>query len=170
MTGVGGQPAAPSGVDSDDRRYLAYLILGGLAILFCTIVVVAVTSLGAEDEAASASSQRDAARRDLPVYWTVRSGDTYIRIAEKTGLTVDDLETFNPKVDPARIRPGQRLKLRAKVPKPKRRLGPKWVTLRAGDSFGSVAEKTGKSITRLQELNPKLKASKLQPGDRVRLR
>ena len=170
MTGVGGQPAGPSGVDSDDGRYLAYLILGGLAILFCTMVIVAVTSLGGDDESASASSQREAARSDLPVYWTVRPGDTYIRIAKKTGLTVDDLETFNPKVDPARIRPGQRLKLRAKVPKPKRRLGPKWVTLRAGDSFGSIAAKTGKSITRLQQLNPKLKASKLQPGDRVRLR
>lgn len=171
MAGAGGQPAGPSGVEPDDRRYLAYLILGGLAILLCTIVVVAVASLGGEDESASASSERQAVRRDLPVHWKVRKGDTYIRIAKKTGLTVDDLETFNPKIDPGRIQPGQRLKLRENVPKPKPKpVGPKWVTLRAGDSFGSIAAKTGKSITRLQRLNPKLKPTKLQPGDRVRLR
>lgn len=171
LPGLAGAPPETGGVGGDDSRYLAYLIFAGLAILLCTIVLVAVTSLGGDDEAAPAASERAAQRRDLPVYWTVRRGDTYVRIAQKTGLSVDDLQTFNPYVDPATIRPGQRLKLRKNVPKPKPKpLGPKWVTVRAGDSFGSVAAKTGKSITRLQRLNPKLKPTELQPGDRIRLR
>ena len=171
MPGLAGAPVGGSGVERDDHRLLAYLILGGLGLLALTIVVVAITSLGAADKPAAATSERAAQSRKLPVYWTVHSGDTYLRISEKTGLTVDELETFNPYVDPSAIQPGQRLKLRANVPKPKPKpLGPKYYTLKAGDSYGSIAAKTDKDITKLQQLNPKLKASKLQPGDRVRLR
>jgi len=171
MPGLAGAPDRNGGVGDDDRRHLAYLILGALAILFCTIIVVAITSLGGDDEGASAAAERLAQRNDLPVYWTVKRGDTYVLIAHKTGLTVDELETFNPKIDPSAIQPGQRLKLRAKVPPPKPKpLGPKWVTVRTGDSFGSIAADTGKPIGRLQRLNPKLKPAELQPGDRVRLR
>ena len=171
MPGLAGAPDGTDGVGDDDRRYLAYLILGGLVLLLLVIVVVAVTSFDGDDDPARASDERRAQIRDLPVYWTVRRGDTYVRIARRTGLTVDELETFNPSVDPSTIQPGQRLKLRKNLPKPKPKpLGPKWVTLRSGDSFGSVAAKTGKPIGRLQALNPKLKATKLQPGDRVRLR
>jgi hypothetical protein len=39
-----------------------------------------------------------------------------------------------------------------------------------GDSFGSIAAATGHRIATLQHLNPRLKPTELQPGDRVRLR
>lgn len=171
MRGPAGAPDGMEVVGNDDPRYLAYLILGGLAILFCTIVLVTISSISSDDEPANTAAERQARLRDLPVYWTVRRGDTYVRIAQRTGLTVEELETFNPYVDPSTIRPGQRLKLRLKVPPPKPKpLGPKSVVVRTGDSFGSVAAKTGKSITRLRQLNPKLKPTELQPGDRIRLR
>jgi len=54
-------------------------------------------------------------------------------------------------------------------PKP-RPLGPRMHTVRTGETFASIARKTRHSMTRLQQLNPKLKATALQPGDRVRLR
>jgi LysM repeat protein len=171
LEGAGGAQSDTGSVDPGDRRYLAYGIFGGLALLFVAIVFVAATSFGGDDDAARAGADRAALQRKLPVYWTVRAGDTYVRIAQKTGLTVDELETFNPYIDPSAIRPGQRLKLRAKVPPPKPKpLGPKWATVRTGDSFGSIAAKTGKPIMRLQRLNPKLKPTELQPGDRIRLR
>lgn len=172
MSGLAGAQLGPSGVDDDDgRRNLPYLIFGGLVVLFLAIVVVAITSLGETDKASSADAARQAQLRKLPVYWTVRHGDSYGLIAEKTGLTVDELETFNPYTDPSAIVPGQRVKLRLKVPPPKPKpLGPKYFTLRSGDSFGSVAAKTGKNINRLQKLNPKMKPKTLQPGDRIRLR
>lgn len=171
MTGPAGAPAEGGGVEGDDRRPLAYLILGGLALLFVVIIYVGVTSLGADDKSASASNEGSSQTRNLPVYWTVRRGDTYVRISRSTGLTIDELQTFNPKVDPATIQPGQRLKLRAKVPPPKPKpLGPKYATVRTGDSFGSIAAKTGKPIGRLRRLNPKLKPAELQPGDRLQLR
>ncbi len=171
MSGLAGAPVGSGGVGDDNGRFVAYLIFGGLAVLFCAIVVVAIASLTGEDERANVAAERGAQLQKLPVYWKVRRGDTYVRIAQKTGLTVDELQTFNPYTDPSTIRPGQRLKLRAKVPPPKPKpLGPKSVVVRTGDSFSSIAAKTGKPVGRLQRLNPKLKPTLLQPGDRVRLR
>jgi hypothetical protein len=43
-------------------------------------------------------------------------------------------------------------------------------TVRPGQSFGSIAHATRISIVTLEQLNPKLKAASVQPGDRVRLR
>jgi LysM repeat protein len=171
LAGTVGAQTGPSGVDPDGRRNIAYLIFGGLALLVLVTIVVAVTSVGVDDDDARATADEIARQRKLPVYWIVRPGDTYDRIAQKTGLSVGDLETFNPYTDPSTIQPGQRLKLRSKVPPPKPKpLGPKYATVRTGDSFGSIAAKTGKSIIRLQRLNPKLKPTLLQPGDRMRLR
>lgn len=166
--------AGSGGVGNDDRSgIVAYLAFGGLVVLLLSIVVVVITSLGAgpAGNQAQATDERAEMLSKLPPYWTVRRGDTYVRIARETGLTVDELQTFNPRTDPSTIQPGQKLKLRKNVPKPKPKpLGPKWVTVRTGDSFGSIAAKTGKNILRLQRLNPKLKPTELQPGDRVRLR
>lgn len=175
MPGPYGAPGDSSGVEDDRGRYVAYVIVGGLGIVLCVIVVlcaivvISVTSAG--EQGATTMEERAAQLRRLPVYWTVRRGDTYVRISKTTGLTVDELQTFNPRVDPSTIQPGQRLKLRAKVPptKPKP-LGAMWVTVRTGDSFSSIAAKSGKPIARLQRLNPRLKPTALQPGDRVRLR
>jgi LysM repeat protein len=148
-----------------------YLVAVGLVVLLVAIIVVAATTLTGRAQPTRADQARAAHLRALPVYWTVHTGDTYETIAQKTGLTVDELETFNRLVDPSAIRPGQRLKLRLHVPKPKPKpLGPRFHRLKAGESFGSIAARTGVPIFRLQRLNPKLKATALQPGTRVRLR
>lgn len=171
MSGLAGAQLGPSGVDDDERRPIVYFIFGGLAVLFLAMVVVAITTLTGTEKPSQAAIARQAELRKLPVYWTVKHGDSYGLIAEKTGLTVDELETFNPYVDPATLMPGQRVKLRQHVPPPKPKpLGPKYYKLRSGDSFGSIAAKTGKTIYHLQKLNPKMKPTALQPGDRVRLR
>ena len=143
-----------------------------LVVLMLLVGFVTVASLrGAGEDDAEAAPATKARTHELPVYWTVKRGDTYSRISEKTGLAIADLETFNPTVDPTTIAPGQRLKLRLKVPKRKpKALGPKFWTLRAGQSYGSIAARTGKPIARLIELNPKLKPTALQVGDRIRLR
>lgn len=148
-----------------------YLIAVGLAVLFFSMVVVAVVTLTGAGEASSAEQDRAAQLRKLPSHWTVRRGDSYVAVARETGLTVDELETFNPYVNPSSIRPGQRLKLHRNPPKPAPKpKGPRTYTVRSGDSFESIATKTGRTVVRLQELNPKLKPTELQPGDRMRLR
>ena len=56
-------------------------------------------------------------------------------------------------------------------PKPRPKpLGPHFWTVRTGDSLGLIADKTGINLAKIEQLNPRLKASTLQPGERVRLR
>jgi LysM repeat protein len=158
-------------VKRDDGLPLHYLVPGVLIALLVAIVVVTVMSLSGSDPGARGTSAQDAATSKLPVYWTVKPGQTYAQIAEKTGLSIEQLETFNPKTDPNALLPGTRLKLRLHVPPPKPRpKGPRFWTVRSGQSYGSIAAKTGRSIITLQQLNPKLKPNELQPGDRIRLR
>lgn len=160
-------------------RYLAPLaVAAGLA----AIVVVAMAAHGrswwitsALDHLGGGQSGRGAqahvAARRLPPYWTVRPGDTFGQIAHKTGLTVDQLQAFNAAIDPSAIVPGERLNLWAEPPRPRPTpLGPRFWTVRPGQSFGWIAAKTGISLTTLEELNSRLKPATLKPGDRVRLR
>jgi LysM repeat protein len=135
-------------------------------------VVLVVThgprTIGAQSKRAPAGHARV---RRPPPYWTVRPGDTLTNIAHKTGLTVDQIETYNPNTDPQSLVPGERLLLWPHPPRPRPKpLGPLYWTVRPGESFGLIAAKTGINITTLEELNPQLKPSTLQPGNRVRLR
>jgi len=148
-----------------------WLVPVGLVLAMLAVGLITVTSLSATGEGSDASTpSAKAATRHLGPYWTVKPGDTYSRISDKTGLTIADLETFNPQVDPTTIEPGQRIKLRLQVPKPRKRLGPRFWKVRQGQSYGSIAAATKKPIDRLMRLNPKLKPSALKVGDRVRLR
>ncbi len=137
---------------------------------FVAVLAVGALAVSTLNQSESQDAVADAPA-NLPPYWTVKEGDTYAQIAEKTGLTVDQLETFNPRANPSTIRPGQKLKLRLHVPAPPPPpLGPKWWTVRAGQSYGSIAAATGKPIARLIRLNRRLKPTELRPGNRVRLR
>ena len=153
------------------RRLSRYFALVALASLLATVIVVAVTAESGTH--ATPAGARHAAVRNVPPYWTVHAGDTYALIAQKTGLSVDQLEAFNPNADPNTLQPGQRLKLWKHPPPPRaspRVVGPQFWTVRPGQSFGSIAARTGINIVRLEQLNPRLKPSALQPGARVRLR
>ena len=116
-------------------------------------------------------AQAQAALPHVPPYWFVRPGDTYAEISAKTGLTVAQLQAFNPDIDPNSLIPGERLNLWRHPPKPRPKPpGPMFWAVLPGQSFGSIAAKTGINIITLEQLNPRLKPASLQPGDRVRLR
>jgi LysM repeat protein len=59
----------------------------------------------------SKSGSHHRRRRGRKTY-TVKAGDTASGIAEKYGLTVSQLRKLNPKLDPASLSPGQKLRLR----------------------------------------------------------
>ena len=52
------------------------------------------------------------------------------------------------------------------TPRPKRST----YTVKTGDTLGSIAEKTGVSVERLQELNPQLDPQALLSGQKINLR
>ncbi len=169
MSALGGSHLDSSGGERDDRRVLRYLIPAALVVLLVAMIVVIASSTGGSQAGSAGSRPADGGK--LPLYWTVRRGQTYAQIAKKTGLSIAQLNALNPSTDPRSLLPGRRLKLRldSPVPHPKP-LGPRFWTVRSGQSFGSIAAKTAQSIVTLEHLNPQLKATTLQPGDQVRLR
>ena len=153
-------------------RLLAPLMLLGVAA--AVVLIVSSPPAFLRNTGTGTHAPRPAARRRLPPYWSVRPGDTFAAIAARTGLSMDQLQAFNPTVDPMMLIPGQRLNLwqyppRPRKPKPKPP-GPMFWTVRPGQSFGSIAAATGIDIVTLERLNPKLRPAAVQPGDRVRLR
>jgi LysM repeat protein len=118
------------------------------------------------------AARTHAAFRHVPPYWYVRPGNTYAEISAKTGLTVAELQSLNPNVDPFNLIPGERLNLWRHPPKPRPKPppGPMFWTVQPGQSFGSIAAKTRINIVTLEQLNPSVNPASLQPGDRVRLR
>lgn len=153
-------------------RLLAPLLLLGVAAAIYLIVSSPPAFL--RTTGAGTHATHAVAQRRLPPYWTVRPGDSFAVIAAKTGLSIDQLQAFNPNVDPLALTPGVRLNLWQHPPRPHhgrpKPPGPMFWTVRPGQSFGSIATATGISIVTLEQLNPKLKAASVQPGDRVRLR
>jgi LysM repeat protein len=150
-------------------RLLAPLVLLAIA----AAVALIVTSPSGRSHTGS-SAARVAAQRRIPPYWTVRPGDTFAQISAATGVSVENLQAYNPTVNPLALSPGERLNLWRNPPKPPapkpKPPGPMFWVVQSGQSFGSIAASTGINITTLEQLNPSLRAATLQPGDRVRLR
>jgi LysM repeat protein len=48
--------------------------------------------------------------------------------------------------------------------------GPRFYTVKVGDTPSAIAEKTGVPLTTIEQLNPSLDPQALSPGERVRLR
>jgi len=158
-------------VSNPRGRWSRYLAPAVLAVLVAAVVGVVIEVPGGSGSHPGTGTVLHTTIRRLPPYWIVRAGDTLLHIAAKTGLSVNQLEALNPQADPNALVPGERLNLwrHPPVPRPPPP-GPMFWTVRSGDSFGSIAAKTGINIITLEQLNPQLKATSLQPGDRVRLR
>jgi LysM repeat protein len=106
------------------RRRSAARLLAPLALLVAVAAVGLVVqasneSDGSKDDTASKTStgqdttnttpQRQ--RRVRPTY-TVKLNDTLGLISEKTGVSVERIETLNPEIDPQNLIVGQKIKLR----------------------------------------------------------
>ena len=151
-------------------RYLAPIVL---AVAAAAVIAVVVSAPDHSGRQAGTAVARHATARRPPPYWIVRPSDTFMEIAARTGVSVARLQALNPDVDPLSLVPGQRLKLWSHPPKPRPKatpLGALYWTVRPGQSFGSIAAKTGINLLTLEQLNPRLKPATLSPGDRLRLR
>ncbi len=87
-------------------------------------------------------------------------------------LTAAQLQVFSLRGDPmylARVNVNVWGLKPPPPPKPKSPEPMLW-TVRSGESFGSISNDTGITITELEALNPQLSPTALQPGDQVKLR
>jgi len=65
-----------------------------------------------ERQSAPSRGRRRQGRRTSAGTYTVKAGDTLGGIAEKTGVSVEELQELNPQLDPQALVSGQRLRLR----------------------------------------------------------
>lgn len=141
-------------------------------MLAAVAFVVLSAPLGGGAHSGSPRPARAGGRRLAP-YWTVRSGDTLAQISSKTGLTVGQIEAYNPDANPQALFVGERLKLWAHPPlpllAPAKPLGPVFWKVQPGQSYGSIAAATGFNLARLEQLNPQLPPNKVQPGEQIKL-
>jgi LysM repeat protein len=97
-------------------RFLAPLALVAFAIALFSIL--GGERGGGEEPAttqqprstATATATKAAGKRKRKVY-VVKPGDTPSGIAEKTGVSLEQLEEANPDLDPQLLAPGQRIRL-----------------------------------------------------------
>jgi LysM repeat protein len=97
-------------------RFLAPLALVAFTVALYLVISTTGSDTGGEEPAsnsrpaATATPSPSKQRRKRRVY-VVKPGDTPSGIAEKTGVTLEQLEEVNPDLDPQLLAPGQRIKL-----------------------------------------------------------
>ena len=95
---------------ADWRRYAAPAAF----LLAVTIAVVLVRSGLRQDASTPTVTATTAAttRTTTAKYWTVRAGDTFGVISQKTGVPVATIEKLNPKASSTSLFIGERIRLR----------------------------------------------------------
>lgn len=98
------------------RRTIARVlaVLGIAAALIAVVVVVGDSTSGggggAGDRAERRAQQREQEQQEAT--YVVQENDTLAGIAEKTGVSVEDLQNLNPDIDPQALPAGATLQLR----------------------------------------------------------
>jgi LysM repeat protein len=146
---------------------VAILLVGALI----AAAVIDATSGPATPDLTSPSALR-IATRSLPAYWVVRPGETYDTIAAETHLSVSQLTELNPRQDPNGLVPGQHLHLHLPTARAHtaRRPPPRSWTVSRGDTYSSIAAKTGVPVYDIAADNPNVNPDLLRPGQHLKLR
>ncbi len=157
------------------RMLFGYVAVAVAAVVVLVLVVLGVRILTLETPGPPGPKTREP-------YYVVKRGDVLFAIAQRTGVPVADLRGLNPDLDPLALTPGERIRLRASAPLPStldrekaRRRGPRgprrpYYIVKQGDAMSSIADKTGVPLQRLLELNKKVRADTVVPGQRIKLR
>ncbi len=105
------------------RRRSPARFLAPLALVVAVVAVLIVVGSsgsdgdggkadGSDTTTASRTERTDTTPRRVRANYTVKTGDTLGAIAEKTGVSVEQLQELNPELDPQALVSGQRIKLR----------------------------------------------------------
>jgi len=99
--------------------------------------------------------------------YTVQPGDTLYSIAQRTGVTVDQIVRLNNIPDPNRIFPGQTLILPAEAQLPGTPSGFFRYTIRSGDTLFSIARRYRTTVSALTSANPGIDPNNLRVGQSI---
>ncbi|MCG0274900.1 MAG: LysM peptidoglycan-binding domain-containing protein [Thermosediminibacteraceae bacterium] len=99
--------------------------------------------------------------------YIVQPGDTLYSIAQRTGVTVDQIVRLNNIQDPNRIFPGQMLLLPPEAQLPDVPPGFFRYTIRSGDTLYSIARRYGTTVSALINANPGIDPNNLRIGQQI---
>ena len=122
-----------------------------------------------------ASDVNDTAPAGSTFYHKVKSGETLGTIASTYGTTVNKIMSING-LRSTNIYVGQRLKIESSkgpvetAQAPAESTQKKYYSVRSGDTFGSIAQRHGKSISQLRKLNPGINIERLSIGQKIRVK
>jgi LysM repeat protein len=94
-------------------RIFASVALAGAVVVVIVVVSGSLGDSGSSTESHHGSDQTSHRRhRTRAATYVVKSGDTLVSIAHRTGVTVARIVALNPEVDPQILIAGETLKLR----------------------------------------------------------
>lgn len=123
-----------------------------------------------EEAAKQAAAEKAAATAPKPTttqYHTVVAGDTFGSLARKYNTTTEALKKLNPGVEPTKIQIGQKLCVKGTASTSGNAT---YHVIKSGDTFGHLATKYNTTSKRIQELNPGVDPTKIQIGQRIRVK
>src|SRR5690554_5590600 len=94
--------------------------------------------------------------------YTIRAGDTFFSLAQRFNTTVEAIQRANPGVDPDRLQIGQVICIPGAPPRCPS--GTFEYTIRAGDTFFSLAQRFNTTVEAIQRANPNVDPDRLQIG------
>lgn len=97
--------------------------------------------------------------------YIIQPGDTFYKLAQRFGVSVDAIIAANPGVNPNNLQIGQRICIPIR-PIPECPGGFPYI-IRAGDTFYKLAQRFGVSVNDIIAANPGVNPNNLQIGQRV---
>ena len=99
--------------------------------------------------------------------YTVKAGDTFFTLAQEFNTTVEAIQRANPGVDPNRLQIGQVICIPGTGPTPPPSKCPSGTfeyTIKAGDTFFTLAQRFNTTVEAIQRANPGVNPNNLQIG------
>lgn len=127
---------------------------------------------------------------EIPVVeHVIESGDTFGALAVKYETTTARIKELNPDVDPTKLQLGQKIRVKGAKPATKQEKQEKqeaakpeqskpaansgdavYHTIESGDTYGNIAPKYNTSRFEIEKLNPDVDPTKLQIGQKIRVK
>lgn len=138
-----------------------------------------------KDEVGSVDADKTAVKSEI-VEHTIESGDTFGSLAQKYNTTSKAIQELNPDLDPTKLQIGQKVRVKGNTPaakeekkavEKKTETAPAadngeavYHTIESGDTFGHLAVKYDTTSKKIEELNADVDPTKLQIGQKIRVK
>jgi LysM repeat protein len=94
-----------------EQSYARYALPALLITLVIGTLLVLVVSGSSNDKSSAKAQTTQTVAKPRHKSIRVKSGDNPSTIADRAGITLDQLEELNPRMDPRALHPGDKLKL-----------------------------------------------------------